>query len=56
MVDDEPRIGMAIDQRPARVQIVPAVQVDRKIMANRRARNPVEAGVIRRAPSPPWSA
>ena len=49
MIDDEPRVGMAIDQRPARVQIVPAQQVDRKIVANRRARDPVEAGVVRRA-------
>ena len=49
MVDDESRVGMAIDQRNARVQIVPAQDVDRKIVTNGRARDPVEAGIIGRA-------
>ena len=52
MVDDEPRVGMAIDERGARVQIVPAQEIDRKVVANGGARNPAEAGVIRR--NVPW--
>ena len=50
MVDDEPCVGMAIDQRGARLEIAPAQQVDRKIVANGRAQDPVEAGVIGPAP------
>ena len=38
MVDDEPRVGMAIDERSAGVEIVPAQDVDRKVVANGRAR------------------
>ena len=49
MVDDEPRVGMAVDQRRACVQIVPAQDVEWKIVANGRARNPVEAGIVSRA-------
>src|SRR5713226_8398522 len=37
MVDDESRVGMAIDERSARVQVAPAQDVDRKVVANRRA-------------------
>ena len=56
MVDDEPRVGMAIDERSARVQIAPAQDVDRKVVANGRAQDPVEARVVRRALAPPSSA
>src|SRR5580700_6917938 len=42
--------GMAIDERSARVQIAPAQDVDRKVVANRRAGDPVEARVVRIAP------
>ena len=45
MVEDETRVGMAIDQRRARFQIVPAQHVDRKVVAHGRARDPVEARV-----------
>ena len=50
MVDDESRVGMAIDQRSARVQIVPAQDVDRKVVTNGGAQNPAEARVVRLAP------
>ena len=53
MVDDEARVGMAIDQRGAGVQIAPAQDVDRKIVTNGRAQDPVEAGIVRRAPALP---
>ena len=36
-VDDEPRVGMADDQRPARVEIVPAHDVQCKAVMNGRA-------------------
>ena len=49
MVDDEARIGMAVDQRRARVQIAPEQDVDRKIVLNGGARDPVETRVVRRA-------
>ena len=50
MVDDEARIGMAIDQRGACIEIAPAEEVDRKIVAHGGARDPVEAGIVGRAP------
>jgi hypothetical protein len=34
MVDDESRLGMAIDQLRARLYIAPAQHVDRKIVLN----------------------
>jgi len=37
MVDDEARVGMAIDERSARVQIAPEQDVDREIVADGRA-------------------
>jgi hypothetical protein len=46
MADDEARIGMAIDQRGARVQVAPAQDVDRKVVANGCAQDPIEAGVV----------
>ena len=56
MVDDEARIGMAVDQRRARVDVAPAQDVDRKVVLDGRARDPVEARVVRRRASPPSSA
>jgi hypothetical protein len=49
MVNDEPRVGMAIDQRRTGVQIAPKQDVDRKIVPSGRACDPVESGVVRRA-------
>src|SRR6266516_3979609 len=49
MVDDESRVGMAIDQRSARVQVAPAQDVDRKVVANGCAQDAVEARVARLA-------
>src|SRR6202035_1213693 len=43
MINDEARLGMAIDQRGAFVQIVPAQKVDRKVVADGGARDPVAA-------------
>jgi hypothetical protein len=40
---------MAIDERSARVQVAPAQHVDRKVVANGRAQDPVEARIIRLA-------
>jgi hypothetical protein len=50
MVDDESRVGMAIDERGAHVQVVPEQDVDRKIVTHGRAQDPVEARVVRLAP------
>ena len=47
MVKDESRIRMAIDERAAGVQIVPAQDVHRKVVANGRARDAVDAGIGR---------
>ena len=55
MVDDEARIGMAVDQCRARVDVAPEKNVDRKIVLNSRAQDPVEAWIVWRAISPPWS-
>jgi hypothetical protein len=49
MVDDEARVGMAVDQRGARVQVAPAQNVDGKIVANGGTQDPVEARVVRLA-------
>jgi hypothetical protein len=37
MIDDESHVGMAVDQGGARVDIAPAQDVDRKVVANGRA-------------------
>jgi hypothetical protein len=50
MVDDESRVGMTIDERSAHVQVVPAQDVDRKIIASGRTENSVETGVVRLTP------
>jgi hypothetical protein len=47
MVDDESRVGVAVDQRRTRVQVAPAQHVDRKVVPNGRAQDPVEARVVR---------
>jgi hypothetical protein len=47
MIDDEARIGVAIDQRHARIQVAPAQHVDRKVVLYGRAGDAVEARVIR---------
>ena len=49
VIDDESRVRIAVDQRDARVQIVPAQDVEGKVVANGRARDPVEAGIVGRA-------
>src|SRR2546428_12804611 len=49
MVDDEPRIRMAVDQRRARVKVPPEQDIYWEILARRRAADAVEPGVIRRA-------
>ena len=38
MVDDEARIGMAVDQRLTRIDVVPEKNVHRKIVPNSRPR------------------
>src|SRR5262245_63617506 len=49
MVDDETVIGVAVDQHRARIHVVPAQYVDRKILLYGRAQDAVEARVIRLA-------
>src|SRR6516164_6609354 len=49
MVDDEPRVGAAVDQRRARVHVAPEWDVDREIVFNGRAQNAVEPRIVRRA-------
>jgi hypothetical protein len=49
MVDDEARVGVAIDQRRAGIEVPPAQDVDRKVVASGRAQ---ETG----CPLPPRSA
>ena len=46
MVDYEPRIGVAVDQRRARIHVAPAQDVDGKVMLYGRAQDPIEARVI----------
>src|SRR5437879_3407991 len=50
MVDDESRVGVAVDERRARVDVAPAQHVDREVVPNRGAQDPVEARVVRIAP------
>ena len=47
MVDDEPGIGMAVDDRRADINVAPAQHVHRKVVLYGRAQDPVEARVIR---------
>src|SRR5262249_60304629 len=49
MVDDEPRLRMAVNQRRARVEVPRAQEIDREILARRRAADAVEPGIVRRA-------
>src|SRR5271166_2393917 len=49
MIDDEPRVGMAIDERCARIHIAPEQDIDREIVLHGRAQDPVEARVVRLA-------
>jgi len=46
MVEMKARIGMAIDQRLARVQIAPAQHVTGKSWRTAARKNPVEAGSL----------
>jgi hypothetical protein len=50
MVDDEAHFGVAINDRSARVQIVPAQNVNWKVVADGRVQYSVEAWVLRLAP------
>ena len=56
MVDDEARVRVAIDQRGAVVQVAPAQNIDRNVVANGGTEDAVEAGVVWIALPPPWSA
>ena len=49
MVDDEARIGVAVDHRGARIYVAPAQDVDRQVVPDGRARDAVETRVVRRA-------
>src|SRR6516165_5043037 len=49
MVDDEPRVWVAFDQRSARVDVAPEQDVDREIVCDGRAQDAVEPRVVRRA-------
>src|ERR1700730_2485024 len=49
MIDDEAHVGVAVDQRGARVDIAPEQDVDREIVSDGCAQDAVEAGVVRRA-------
>ena len=49
MVDDEPRVGVAVDQRGARVDVAPEQDVDREIVFDGRAQDAVEPRIVRRA-------
>src|SRR5262252_8221909 len=49
VVDDESCVGVAIDQGGARLQVAPAQDIDRKVVANGGAQDPVEARVVRLA-------
>ena len=50
MIDDEASIGVAVDQRRARIHVAPAQYVDRKVVLYGRAQDPVVASA-RFAPS-----
>ena len=45
MVDDESRVGVAVEQLHAGVQVAPAQDVDRKVILDGGTRDPVEAGI-----------
>src|SRR6266481_6216654 len=47
MIDDEARIGVAIDHGRARIHVAPAQYIDRKVVLCGRTRDPVEARVTR---------
>ena len=49
MVDDEARVGMAVDQLGALVELAPAQEIDRQIVLDGGPQDPVEAGIGRRA-------
>ena len=49
MINDEAHVGVAVDQRGARVDIPPEQDVDREIVSDGCAQDAVEAGVVRRA-------
>src|SRR6202035_536982 len=49
MVDDEPHVGVAVDQRRARVDVAPEQDVDREIVFDGRAQDAVEPRIVRRA-------
>src|SRR5438309_421427 len=49
MVDDEPRVGVAVDKGGAGVEIAPEQDVDREIVTSRGTAYSVEARVVRRA-------
>src|SRR5207344_324655 len=53
MIDDESRVGVTVDEGGARLQVVPAQDVDRKVVANGRACDPVKTRVVRLAPGFP---
>jgi hypothetical protein len=54
MIDYEAHVGVAVDQRGARVEISREQDVDREIASDGCAEDTVEAGVVRRALIP-WS-
>ena len=45
MIDDEARVGMAVDQLGTLVEFAPAQEVDRQVVLDRRLEDPVEAGI-----------
>jgi hypothetical protein len=49
MVHDEPRVGVAVDQRRARLDVAPEQDVDREIVFDGRAQDAVEPRIVRRA-------
>src|ERR1700722_5052408 len=49
MVEDEARVGMAVDQRGAGVDVAPAQDVDGQVVAHGRAQDAAVARVVRRA-------
>jgi hypothetical protein len=49
MIDDEAHVGMAVDQRSARVDVAREEDIDREVVSDRCAQDAVEARVIRRA-------
>jgi len=49
MVEDEARVGVAVDQRHARVHVTPAQHVDRQVVPHRGTQEAVEARGVRLA-------